>query len=249
MTLICIGSATGSPGVTTTALALAAVWPRPVLLAETDPAGTALLYRLGLDPTPGLVSLAAATAAPEPRDVDEHTQHIPGGLPVLLGVLDAGQGRALGPLWAPLGRALAGMGEVDSIADCGRITPVEDTLRLLSHAELILLVAHAEIAAAAHLRNLAGALAGSWIPDDAPRLAVAIQAPAGHRADTVEQASKLLAKSHIPVELVTTIATDPTGAAELGAGHRRRVGESPLVRSARRLAGELAQVLSPAGRR
>ncbi|MCI0685980.1 MAG: hypothetical protein L0Y54_01895, partial [Sporichthyaceae bacterium] len=193
MTLVCVGSATGSPGVTTTALALAAVWPRPVLLAETDPAGTALLYRLGLDPARGLVSLAAATAAPRPDDLAGHTQPIPGGLPVLLGVLDAGQGRALGPLWAPLGQALAGLGEVDAIADCGRINPGEDTLRLLSHAELILLVSRAEIAAAAHLRNLAAALAGSWTPTDAPRLAVAIQAPAGQRADTLEQASTLMA--------------------------------------------------------
>ncbi|MCI0687500.1 MAG: hypothetical protein L0Y54_09730, partial [Sporichthyaceae bacterium] len=239
MTLICVGSATGAPGVTTTALALAAVWPRPVLLAETDPAGSALLYRLGLDPRSGLVSLATATASPRPGDLAEHTQHIPGGLPVLAGVHDAGQGRAFGPLWDRLGQALAGLDAADTIADCGRLNPTGDSLRLLSHAALILLLVHSEIAAAAHLRNLAAALAGSWPPGDAPRLAVAIQTPVGQRDETIGQASTLLAKSRVPVALVTTIAADPAGAAELGVGRRRRVGESPLLRSARRLAKEL----------
>ena len=64
MALIAIASDKGAPGVTTAALALAAVWPRPVLLAECDPAGGDLVYRfpaLGgghLDPRRGVLSLA-----------------------------------------------------------------------------------------------------------------------------------------------------------------------------------------------
>ena len=46
MALIAVAADKGAPGVTTTALALAAVWPRPVLLAECDPAGGDLVYRL-----------------------------------------------------------------------------------------------------------------------------------------------------------------------------------------------------------
>ena len=45
MALIAVAADKGAPGVTTTALALAAVWPRPVLLAECDPAGGDLVYR------------------------------------------------------------------------------------------------------------------------------------------------------------------------------------------------------------
>ena len=45
MALIAIASDKGAPGVTTSALALAAVWPRPVLLAECDPSGGDLAYR------------------------------------------------------------------------------------------------------------------------------------------------------------------------------------------------------------
>src|ERR1700733_5524315 len=50
MALIAVAADKGAPGVTTTALSLAAVWPRPVLLAECDPAGGDLVYRL---PAPG----------------------------------------------------------------------------------------------------------------------------------------------------------------------------------------------------
>jgi hypothetical protein len=39
MALIALAADKGSPGVTTAAVALAAVWPRRVRLAETDPAG------------------------------------------------------------------------------------------------------------------------------------------------------------------------------------------------------------------
>ena len=39
MAVIALASASGSPGVTTTALGLALLWPRPVLLVEADPTG------------------------------------------------------------------------------------------------------------------------------------------------------------------------------------------------------------------
>ena len=39
MPLIVVASDKGSPGVTTTAITLAAVWPRRALLAELDPSG------------------------------------------------------------------------------------------------------------------------------------------------------------------------------------------------------------------
>ena len=54
MPLISLVSLKGSPGVTTTALALAAAWPAPRrLLAELDPAGGDLEIRLGLPAAAG----------------------------------------------------------------------------------------------------------------------------------------------------------------------------------------------------
>ena len=45
--LIALCSVKGAPGVTTSALALALSWPRPVVLAELDPAGGDVLPGYG----------------------------------------------------------------------------------------------------------------------------------------------------------------------------------------------------------
>ena len=62
MSLFCLCSAHGAPGVTTTALTLAGVWPknRQCLLVEADPSGGVVAARFGLQDSPGLASLAAA---------------------------------------------------------------------------------------------------------------------------------------------------------------------------------------------
>jgi len=116
MALIVIAADKGAPGVTTTALALAAVWPRPVLLAECDPSGGDLVYRFPaaqggpLDPRRGLVTLAvAARRGLQPGQLWEHTQKIVGGLDVLTGVINAEQGAGLATLWGPLGGLFAGI--------------------------------------------------------------------------------------------------------------------------------------------
>ncbi len=59
-------SAKGSPGVTTTALLAAALWPRPALLLEADPAGGDVAARVPaadgglLDTSRGLLPLLTA---------------------------------------------------------------------------------------------------------------------------------------------------------------------------------------------
>src|SRR5215469_17289701 len=128
MALIAVAADKGSPGVTTSSVALAAVWPRPVLLAECDPAGGDLVYRLPaasggqLDVRRGLLSLAvAARRGLQPQQVWEHAQKLLGGLDVLTGVTNAEQGAGLNPLWGQVGRVLAGVPQADVIADCGRI--------------------------------------------------------------------------------------------------------------------------------
>ena len=64
MALITLTSASGSPGVTTTAVGLALSWPRPVLLVEADPTGGSAIaagyLRGGAAPSDSLIDLAFA---------------------------------------------------------------------------------------------------------------------------------------------------------------------------------------------
>jgi hypothetical protein len=78
MALIALISAKGSPGVTTTALALALTWTSPVILAECDPSGGSVLPgflrgQLGTDR--GLMPLAAAELRSE-RLATDFWQHL-----------------------------------------------------------------------------------------------------------------------------------------------------------------------------
>ena len=132
----------GSPGVTTTAVALAAVWPRPVLLAECDPAGgdlPALLPGGGgavLTATRGVVSLAAAARTQPHPSLDDHVQLVAGGLPVLAGPASAAQAAALSQSWPAVIDTLAGLEDVDVIVDCGRYSADDATRRLIAAADL-----------------------------------------------------------------------------------------------------------------
>ncbi len=60
--MVVVGSAKGSPGVTTLACALGAVWPvqRRVLVAECDPAGGDIAVRFGLPARPGMTGFVFA---------------------------------------------------------------------------------------------------------------------------------------------------------------------------------------------
>ena len=110
--LISLASAKGAPGTTTSSHVLAAVWPAPVVLADADPFGSDLLYRLRtstglpLDAERGLLSLAAQVRRSPDADLAEHTTTVDGGLDVL--IAGDGRDRAEG---AQRGRGGAGRGE------------------------------------------------------------------------------------------------------------------------------------------
>ena len=166
MALIAVAADKGAPGVTTTALALAAVWPRPVLLAECDPAGGDLVYRLPaadggrLDQRRGLLSLAvAARRGLQPHQAWEHTQKLNGGLDILTGVTNAEQGAGLNLLWGPVGRVLAASSQADVIADCGRLGVDGPLYDLLAEAAVVVLVTRASLGEVVRLRDRSAAVA------------------------------------------------------------------------------------------
>ncbi|GGV41648.1 hypothetical protein GCM10010182_77820 [Actinomadura cremea] len=171
MAVIALAADKGAPGVTTAAVALGAVWPRPVLVAECDQAGGDLVYRLPaaedagnggiLNPARGLLSLAAtARRGLRPDQIAEHCQRLVGGLDVLVGVTNAEQAQAMTWLWGPLGRAFAGLDPVDVIVDCGRLGAGSPLTDLLREADHVVLLTRATLEQVAHLRERVSALSG-----------------------------------------------------------------------------------------
>ena len=233
MSLICLCSAHGSPGVTTTALALAAVWPedRRCLLVEADPFGGVIGARYGLGDTPGLSSLAAVAR----RGLDEeavwrHAQQLPGGVAVLVGPASADEAQVV---LRDVGGVLAGwcaaQTDVDVIVDCGRTGPSAPTLELLTKADVVMVLARPSIdqlrSAAHRLAALeaSGAKASMLLVGDSP-----------YRPDEVA--------ATLRTEIAGVVAWDPRTAAVLTGtrGAVRDLRRSPLVRSATSLAERLA---------
>src|SRR5205807_7327841 len=97
MSLIALASVKASPGVTTAALALGAVWPVPrqAVVVELDPLGGDLAARFGLAFEPGLLTLAAAVRRKDrAAALQEHVQQLLGKLPVIVGPASPEQAEA-----------------------------------------------------------------------------------------------------------------------------------------------------------
>jgi hypothetical protein len=248
MALIAVAADKGAPGVTTTALALAAVWPRPVLLAECDPAGGDLVYRLPtgdggrLDPRRGLLSLAvAARRGLQPQQTWEHVQKLHGGLDVLTGVTNADQGAGLNLLWGPVGRVLAANAQADVIADCGRLGVDGPLYDLLAEAQLIVLVARASLGEVVRLRDRAAAVAAGLRKRNRPGLQsdVVVIADYRHFRTTTAEVGEALSQVSAPARVVGGLADDAKGADLLRGEWGGKLDKSLLIRTARDIAENL----------
>ncbi|MFC7571425.1 hypothetical protein ACFQX8_02510 [Klenkia terrae] len=123
--LIALCSAKGAPGVTTSGLALALSWPRPVVLAELDPAGGDVLpgYGRGEPFAGGLADLELAARRGGPAlHLDRQLLRLDseGRARLLPGLADPAGARHMD--WNRLAAVLAAVedGAVDVVADCGR---------------------------------------------------------------------------------------------------------------------------------
>ncbi|GAA2451603.1 hypothetical protein GCM10010191_82210 [Actinomadura vinacea] len=273
MALIALAADKGAPGVTTAAVALGAVWPRPVLVAECDQGGGDLVYRLPADgsggardggmlnPSRGLLSLAAtARRGLRPDQIAEHCQRLVGGLDVLVGLTNAEQAQAMTWLWGPLGRAFAGLSPVDVLADCGRLgagSPLNDLLR---EADMVVLFTRATLEQVAHLRERVSALAAE-LRGGPPIGVIVLADPRDFRA-SIAEVDRIVAgvQSRLrgqdgapadadygpappPVSVLGGLALDLKGAELLSGSWGGRLDRSLLIRSAREAAGTLVSRL------
>jgi hypothetical protein len=242
--LVAVCSLKGSPGVTTAALGLAGRWPnghRP-LMVECDPAGGDLLARYRLDMAPGLVSLAAAARrVTDPGVVWQHTQRLPGGLPVVAGPPGAEQARAaIEQLTADsttVLRKAADRAGVVVVADCGRIDPRSPVMPVLHQADAMILLARARDDALAHVATRADAL-GRW-----SRRLCFVLVGEGYRSDEVARELGIVVTGRLP--------EDPRGAAAFRGdfGRRSAPARSALGKALAALSRQVADLAVEAIRR
>jgi hypothetical protein len=247
MTLIAVAADKGAPGVTTASVALAAVWPRPVLLAECDPAGGDLVYRLPsadggrLDPGRGLLSLAGL----QPHQVWEHTQKLHGGLDVLTGVSGAEQGAGLELLWGPVGRLLAAVPQADVIADCGRIGVDGPPYDLLAQASAVILLSRASLGDVIRLRDRVSAVGAAVARRGQPagRVDVVLVTDYKNFSAATAEVGEALRRSGAPGRVLGGLAYEPKSADQLRGQWSGKLDKSMFIRTVRAIAGDLASAL------
>jgi hypothetical protein len=247
MPMIALTSSRGAPGVTTTALALALVWPRPTVLVEADASGSSSVgagyFRGSLDPRRGLINFAvdhrAGVLSPDsireqavPLTDDDTRLLVPG-----LATADQAGSMTL-DLWERLAgvlRALERAG-TDVIVDAGRLGTVGGPDPLLRHAHVVLLVMRTSLDAVVSARARAGVLRALLAdsaagPDGLGVLLVGEGRP--YRSAEVAKA--------VGLPVVATVSHDELNAQVLSHGtpRGRRFDICPLVRSARSAADEI----------
>jgi MinD-like ATPase involved in chromosome partitioning or flagellar assembly len=163
--LIAVLSAKGAPGVTTAALALALSWPRPVVLAELDPAGGDVLagYGRGEQAADGLGELIlAARRGDLPARLDAHLLQLDpaGRVRLLAGLADPTAAAHVD--WSRMAGGLdtIGDGATDVLADCGRLRTEHFPTPVVNQAAAVVVVTGSNLRAVraasqaiAHLRR------------------------------------------------------------------------------------------------
>lgn len=250
----------GAPGVTTAALGLTMAWGRPVLLAEADPAGSDLPYRMKsasgetLALGTGLVSLGLSLRDRESSgDVRAHQQFINGGSAVLIGPAGPEQTEAIGASWSAVAETLWRNTDTDVIVDCGRlISDNAPTAHMLQRSDLTILVARSTAEGVAHLRhglNVAARIINRG-PTDHPaggalqRLAVLmVNDPlldTGKRSVAKEVYDVLQATPGLSqVPLLGVLPADAKGAAALRSIHSATLHKLPLMKALQHVIADL----------
>lgn len=228
MTAVAIGSVKGAPGVTTTALAMAAVWPaaRSLLVVECDPDGGVLAARRELGFEPGLVTLAAGLLRGS-TTVADHTQQLSDSVRVIAAPTTAEQ------VHLSLGAAAYGMWEAltsdgaDVLLDCGRLTAASPAADLARMADHVLLLARPTVEDVAILRDRLPSLRRGGLD---PR--VLLLDDGLYRTDEVAEAIGAPVLARLPIDNRTADALN-------GVTARPPVARSRLLRSVRQVVDEV----------
>lgn len=248
--LVGLFSVKGSPGVTSSALALAAVWPRQVVMVEADPTGSDLSYRCRashggpVDAEPGLLRLAATvrSGVPGPQVLSDEAQALACGVQLVQGVAASAQSRGFGPIWSTIGQVCANA-MVDVIVDLGRLERSSPVMAIAGAADVLLPVVSTTLESVLHLSNglqdVMGALAQAGLVNVGP---IIVGADESGRRDCADL-DEVLHKAGLPTLPAQPIPYDPRALTRLERGERvEKLAKTPLIRGAR----QVAQNLTPA---
>jgi hypothetical protein len=241
--LVVVCSSKGAPGVTSTSLALAAVWPRPVVLVEADPSGGDVAYRCQhadggpMPPAPGMVQLATAVRRgledANAAAIAGAAQPLACGVRVVQGVAGPAQAAGMRELWPSIAQAAADVSQgVDTIVDIGRLALV--TRPLVEAADAVLLVAQPTMSSVMHTRTAAAAM-----PPRAGQVVPVVVGPHRHAAGNCQDVDRLLETAMVPAAAAQPIAEDAKALERLESGRRSGFADSRLGQSALALARAL----------
>lgn len=249
--LIAVASDKGSPGTTTTALALASAWTSPTTVVEADPYGGDLAVRLrtehggALPETPTVLTLATAARTDRPEGLlAGYAQLLNDVVSVVPGHLVAEQAAGLTD-WHPLGEALLRQPGT-TFVDLGRLHAGSPVLSVAALADVVLVVARADAASVIRLRERLARLVPALASRRTTRVRVwpVIVGEAKHAQRDIADVTHLLEQTAVAplVFGLGAIAWDPNAVAKLEAGESPHsfLGRTALMRSARRIAMELS---------
>jgi hypothetical protein len=215
-----------SSGATTAALALARVWPRPVVLVEADLAGGDLAARYGIATSPGLVDLAA-TPGSQPAGLRSVAQNL-GGIEVVAAPVSAEVTRAALDALGPDKQWVGTVEDGDVLVDCGRLqVPPTPISPLLESAAVAVFLVRPTAPSVVSLRQRL-----TTLPESLRNRSVVVLV-----GDRPYGADEVGATLGIPV--VGVLADDPVAAAAFGATEPVQMSRSALLRTAAVVAGEL----------
>jgi hypothetical protein len=241
--VVALVSVKGSPGVTTTAVGLAArwLWPGPVVV-EADPAGGDLAARFGRDVEHGIAAVALDSRDPDGNvEPQRWAQQLPCGVAALLAPPGVQASASLAVLKDQARRLLAALaGQHPAVlVDAGRWSPGSAAEPLISAADLLLVVARPTLDQISQVEAHADGLRA--LARDV-RLVLVGEGP--------WPPGEVAARLRLPV--VDTLPVDRHGAGVLSGQSVPRRGWAstgwtrlPLLRACRGLAGRLHGSLAP----
>ncbi|MCL3862056.1 hypothetical protein [Actinotalea sp. K2] len=246
MSLVSLCSVTGSPGVTTTAMAMGTVWPvvtgRRVVVLDADASGSGVLpgYLRGAVPSAGGVLRLAATGARTAQTLLEHCvawdeDH---SRLLLVGVTTSVEARGLGGLWHTVTDLVPDLDQlgVDLVADVGRLEHVSEPTPLLERAGSAVVVTRP---------TLGGVLAASAGLERLRTLRGPVRATSAMLVGERRPYSADEVRHELGVDRLPVLSWDPRAAERLHSGEF--LGRGPLLRTQlMRSASVVVEALRPA---